>query len=133
MRYRHFLALSASLAFCDCDVRVAGTAAPHYDLRSLRSGRAVKLIGIEREVTEDSLTALALDYVTDIRAKDTVALRLEAEDIWSEFSPLADSVHVACAFVRARRFSGGLLVSTGSGDVFTFRRTVAGVWVNTRT
>ena len=71
--------LLCAMLLCCC------ATAPTYRTVSLPDGKAIKVIGVMPIHFSSGETSLMLKYQTDLKVDDTIALRKEADDIWSSF------------------------------------------------
>ena len=101
---------------------------PAYQLRTLSSGRTVKILAVGRINFPESGPALMLRYQTDVAISDTARLRQEAEDIWHDFQPVADSARVSGVVLSANSPPSGGLVSKSEGYNFVYERAPDGTW-----
>lgn len=101
---------------------------PQYQIRTLSSGRTLKVLGERRISFPQSGPALMLQYQTDVPLADTAALRAEAADVWRDYQARADSAGVQGAILSANMPPSGGLVSHSGGFNFVYRRGPAGEW-----
>src|SRR5262245_7811739 len=84
---------------------VACNKMPAYQVRTLRSGKAVKVMGIGQINFSKAPPALMLNYLTDLNVQDRVALRKEADEIWEEFRPEVEKAGLSGAILSANSFN----------------------------
>jgi hypothetical protein len=123
-------ALRAALVLLVLATACGGPASqPAYQLRTLRSGRTVKVLGVGRtQLPEESGPTLILRYQTDIAMSDTAELLREAEDIWHDLQAEADSAKVGGVVLSATAAPTGGVVSMSHRYNFVYEKAGDGTW-----
>ena len=99
-----------------------------YSKETLPSGRVIKISRIYEVETSDRGPALALEYFTDIDVYDLEKLKVEAEDIWSEFRHNVEQRGYRTAFVCPSEMPEGFFSKTTS-YWFCYEQLEDGRWV----
>ena len=105
-----------------------GGGGSQYQVRKLSSGRSVKVIGVGQMNFPDSGPALMLKYETDIKISDRVALRKEADEIWTDFRGDVERAMVSSAILSANAPQQGAIIQKSEGYNFVFQKQSDGTW-----
>jgi hypothetical protein len=118
-----------SLLVVLCSV-IGLSCASHQSLtvRTLPSGKQVKVIGIGPVTFEDGTTSIMLKYQTDLRIADSVRLRREVEEIWQEFRVDAEKARMNVAIISAYEDPGASAIQTGKTFNYVFEKIPDGNW-----
>ena len=103
-------------------------AAPQYQVRTLPSGREVRVLSVMPIRFQNGETTLMLKYETVLKVEDTTRIRAEVKDIWSAFRVDAESAHVTSAIISALEIPSGFIVKNAKGYNFVFERAPDGSW-----
>src|SRR5437867_2507005 len=87
----------AALAIVACTV----CGGPGYEVRTLSSGKALRVLGVQKMNLPDGGPTLVLQYQTDIKKDDQEALRKEAREIWADFKADVESANLGSAILSA--------------------------------
>lgn len=87
----------AALAIVACTV----CGGPGYEVRTLSSGKALRVLGVQKMNLPDGGPTLVLQYQTDIKKDDQEALRKEAREIWADFKADVESANLGSAILTA--------------------------------
>ncbi len=118
------IAVSILLIICFCSC----TSGPQYRVRTLQSGRVVKVMSVMRMNFSQGPPALMLKYQTDLKVSDKDELRKEIDDIWSEFRVEAEKGQFQSAIISANEKPSGFIFTTSSGYNFVFQKRSDGEW-----
>ena len=118
--------LTIFLVLCGCTV--GGGGGSQYQVRKLSSGKSVKVIGVGQMNFPDSGPALLLKYETDIKILDKVALRREADEIWTDFRADVERAMVSSAILSANAPQQGSIIQKNEGYNFVFVKQPDGAW-----
>ncbi|MDX6614159.1 MAG: hypothetical protein QOD75_3345 [Blastocatellia bacterium] len=97
-----------------------GSQAQNYKSYKLPSGKEIKVNGIGKMDFPNSDPALVMNYLTDISIDDKVALRKEADEIWSGFQKDVENAKLKAGVIRATHVEGSGFVKSGKGYGFVF-------------
>jgi len=97
MKLKMMRGLLAALAIVGCTV----CGGPGYQVRTLSSGKALRVLGVARMNLPDGGPTLVLQYQTDIKMDDQAALKKEAREIWADFKADVESANLASAILSA--------------------------------
>jgi hypothetical protein len=108
-----------------------GGRGPNVTVKTLPSGREIKLLSMGRVYFAKDSPALILNYRTDIPIDDVPKLEQEVTDIWSVFQVDADKSQLTSAFISAHETPkpiGLSFVTTDRSYNFGYRKSADGRW-----
>jgi len=94
----------------------------------LPSGRVIKVLGVGRIDFPQGPAALMLKYETDLKTSDTIALRKEADEIWSVFKADVEKQSFKAAVLSANEKPTGNFLQKSNGYNFVYERAADGRW-----
>jgi hypothetical protein len=97
-------------------------------VRTLPSGKSLKVLGVNRVNFPQSGPALILKYQTEVDIKDHTALRREADEIWATFRSEAEQARVTGVVLSANSTPHGAIIQKSEGFNFVFQRGADGSW-----
>lgn len=92
------------------------------EVRTLSSGKKIRVLAVDRVSSEPPGPALALSYVTAIKLSDRAKLEREIGEIWADFRTDAERASVPMAIIEAND------QRSGESSGFVYRRAKDGVW-----
>lgn len=97
-------------------------------VRTLPSGKMVKVIGIGPVTFGDGTTSIMLQYLTDFGIADSLRVRMEVEEIWQEFRKDAEKAQTSVAIISACEDPSGSAIERGKAFNFVFQKGSDGEW-----
>jgi hypothetical protein len=91
-------------------------------VRTLSSGKQIKVMSLQQTTQANLGATLVLDYVTTLKIEDRENLKREVEEIWADVRKDADQAKVDAVFIVANE------APVGRSTSFTFRRNTDGTW-----
>src|SRR5258708_5549330 len=107
MKPSYLLLLLCSVVALNCGSQQSLT------VRTLPSGKLVKVIGIGPITFADGTTSIMLQYLTDFGIADSVRVRMEVEEIWQEFRKDAEKAQTNVAIISACEDPTASAIETG--------------------
>ena len=86
------------------------------------------MLGVGRVDFPQGPAALMLKYETDLKTSDTVALRKEADEIWSVFRTDVEKGSFSAAVLSANEKATGTFFQKSSGYNCVYQRAADGRW-----
>jgi hypothetical protein len=123
--------LAGALAVVALPMAGCGGRGPNVTVKTLPSGREIKLLSMGRVYFANDSPALMLNYRTDIAIDDLPKLEQEVADIWSVFQVDADKSQLTSAFISAHETPkpiGLSFVTTDRSYNFGYRKSADGRW-----
>src|ERR1039457_3618313 len=84
-----------------------GSGQPTYQIKTLASGRHVKVLKVMTMHFSNNSPALMLDYQTDITINDKATLEAEVDDIWESFRSEVEKAKLERAIIKANEKPSG--------------------------
>jgi hypothetical protein len=101
---------------------------PSYQVRTLSSGRPLRVLGVMKMSFPKGGPALMLQYQTDIKMDDVAALRKEADDIWTDFKGEVERSSLSNAILSAHSIPQGAFIKREQSYNFAFVKSSTGEW-----
>jgi hypothetical protein len=117
-----FLAIIVVVIMCGCNNN------NHFQLHTLPSGKQIKIIRVFKIYFQNGEESLKLDYETNLKLSDRIALKNEVNEIWKEFIFEAEKSHVNGAIISANEIPTGFIIKTGNSYNFVFHKQTDGSW-----
>lgn len=124
MRKLAALGMLLCLTACGC----GGQSAPRYEVRTLASGKPLKVLGVGTLNFPQGGPALMLKYVSDVGLDDRTALSKEADEIWAGFQSEAEKAGVGSVILSANSPPGGGIIQHGRAFNFVYQKDSTGAW-----
>ncbi len=124
MRRLAVLGLLCCLALGGC----GGQTAPRYQVRTLASGRPLRVLGVGTINFPRGGSALMLRYVSDVGLDDRAALSKEADEIWAGFQPEAEKANVGSVILSANSVPSNGIIQHQQAFNFVYERDSTGIW-----
>jgi hypothetical protein len=122
MKLSFVIATLCALLALDCGSQQGLT------VRTLPSGKAVKVLGIGPVTFADGTTSIMLKYLTDYGIADSVRLRMEVEEIWQEFRNDAERARTSVAIISAYEDPNAASIPAGKSFNYVFQKDPDGNW-----
>jgi hypothetical protein len=103
---------------------------PPHTVKTLRSGRTVRVAGVTRIFFRKGDQALMLKYYTDININNRSELQDEVEELWELFRVDVEKAGLKAAIISANEMPKGVISRT-EGFNFVFTKEPDGKWVLT--
>ncbi len=100
----------------------------NLSVRTLPSGKLVKVIGIGPVTFADGTTSIMLQYLTDFGIADSMRVRMEVEEIWQEFRKDAEKAQTSVAIISACEDPSVSAIERGKAFNFVFQKGPDGTW-----
>jgi len=101
---------------------------PQFSIKTLPSGRVVKVAGVMQISFSGGDQALMLKYYSDIDFSKRAELKAEVEDIWQEFQKDVDKAKLKSAIISANEMPHGIISGT-KGFNFVYTKQAEGRWI----
>jgi len=124
MKLKMLRGLWAVLAMVGCTV----CGGPGYEVRTLSSGKALRVLGVQKVNLPDGGPTLILQYQTDIKKDDQEALRKEAREIWADFKADVESANLGNAILSANFATQGSSSLEDQIYNFVYVKDSSGAW-----
>ena len=96
---------------------------------TLPSGSEITITGMNGLNFENGETGLVLNYQTAIPIENLEELKKEVEEVWTIFRVDVEKAKTTVGVIRATHMEdGGLIVKSGKGYGFVFRKNGDGKW-----
>ena len=102
---------------------------PNYTIYKLPSGKQIKLMKVGKIFFSNDTPALMLQYQTDLKLSDSVAVIREVGEIWQVFKIDVDKARLACGIISAYESQGGVILERGTMHNVVFRKGDNGDWL----
>ncbi len=99
-----------------------------YDLKTLPTGKQVKVLSIHPLTFGDGPTSMVLAYQTDLKITDSVALRKEVQEIWFFFRDEVNRTNFRGAVISANEVPTGFIVTHNNTFNFVFQKNQDSTW-----
>ena len=126
MNYKMLCGSLVALSLISCTSR-----GPTYQVRTLSSGKPLRVLGVGTINFPEGGPALMLQYQTDIKLDDLAALRKEADEIWADFKGDVERANVGSAILSANSVPQGIIIKKGQSYNFIFVKQSGGEWACT--
>jgi len=128
MSNRPLRRLATLATFLSVTLFVGCSSSPNYQTMTLPSGKAIKVIEMDKIDFIQGAPALTLKYQTDLKVSDKAALRAEANEIWTVFQKDADRRGLLAAIISAHEIPHGLIFKSSNSHDFVYEKDSNGVW-----
>jgi hypothetical protein len=116
-----FLILALGVILTGCSPQIA------FSVKTLPSGRTVKVASVVTLHFSASDPALMLKYYSDVDFSNRALLQAEADDIWQQFRGDVERANFKAAILSANEMPHGMISHT-QGFNFVYERKGDGVW-----
>ena len=99
-----------------------------YQVVTLPSGKQIKVLGVGKIHFTESDPALMLKYQTDLSLDNKVAIQQEVEEIWQSFKVDVEKAGLKAAIINANEVPNGMVIKTGRGYNFVYKKTEDRSW-----
>lgn len=116
------------LLVCLVVIGCGGQSAPRYQVRTLASGKSLKVLAAGTINFSQDGPALMLKYVSDVGLDDREALSMEADTIWAGIQPEIERAKVGAVILSANSAPTGGFIQKGQVFNFVYEKASTGVW-----
>ena len=124
MKLKTLPSLLVALGVVSCTVG----GGPRSEVRTLSSGKPLRVLGVGTMNFTEGSPALMLRYQTDLKLEDQVALRKEADEIWADFKSDVERANVGSAILSANSVPQGTIIQKSQSYNFVFVKDPNGEW-----
>jgi hypothetical protein len=125
---RHSLPLTLTLLVSGCR-----DTTPKFELRSLPSGRVIKMIGIEMHTYSEDTPVLVLKYQSDLLPGNERLIDREIDEVWDSFRIETERAKLNDAAIEVfTRPEGSWFASKSTSYTYWFKRLPNGEWGHAR-
>lgn len=100
----------------------------NYNLVTLPTGKQVKVLSSHPWTFRDGQTSMMLEYETDLKISDSVALRKEVQELWVFFRQELDLTEFTSAIIGAHEAPSGFIVTHSKAFNYVFTKRKDGFW-----
>ncbi len=99
-----------------------------YDLKTLPTGKQVKVLSIHPLTFGDGTTSMVLAYQTDLKITDSASLRKEVQEIRFFFRDEVNRANVRGAVISANEVPTGFIINHYNTFNFVFQKNQDSTW-----